>query len=136
MNTNKRAYILCHLPNNLHDRKVVIDSPNWIKYHNWHTCVTPKIWKYQKKWGPITSFYFWHIFITWVVVGGKRNPKEIIQRKFVKKRITIAKFGVIPLVDDGQPVWLYHKIEEKTHRSNRPTIPMSQIQKIAKHNFF
>jgi hypothetical protein len=34
----------------------------------------------------------------------------------VKKCITIAKFGVIPLVDDGQPVWLHHKIEEKTHK--------------------
>jgi hypothetical protein len=59
----------------------------------------PKCEKYQKKWGPITSFYIWHIFITWVVVWGERNPKEICEKMHHYCHIR----RVIPLVDDGQP---------------------------------
>jgi hypothetical protein len=41
--------------------------------------LTPKMWKYQKKWGPITSF----IFDTFSSLGwrwAERNPKEICEK--------------------------------------------------------
>jgi hypothetical protein len=67
-------------------------------------CNTQNV-KISKEMGSNYQLYFWHNFITWVVmVGGREIQRKSYKRKFVKKCITIAKFEVSPLVDDGQPV--------------------------------
>jgi hypothetical protein len=58
------------------------------------------------------------------------NTQDICE----KYALQLSDFEQFLLWNDGQPILPHHKIEKtKNLESNKPTISMSQIQKIPKH---
>lgn len=109
------------------ESNIIIETP---------TCKTRNLKLFfltSKEMGSNHRVYFWRIFTTsW---PPKKESTVTHTQDICEKYVShLSDFERFLLRNDGQPILLHHKIEKKKNlESNKPTISMSQIQKIPKH---